>query len=240
MKKSILFWTTIMLCLSCFAQENVKKGQTDHSINIGIKGGFNSSMYFVDKFKIMDVTIEEIQNNYKIGYFASVYMRVNINKHFFQPELHYTISKSEIMFDKRGSQSPEVQPDYATIDATIHSIGFPVLYGYNFVKRPPYAMCFFVGPKPMYVWKQKSKLSFSNFDQTGIEEKLFPINVSAVVGVGVTISNIFFDFSYEMGLHNISKSVRYDNMSPEGEEQISNVTFNRRNNILSFSLGVIF
>ena len=101
-------------------------------------------------------------------------------------------------------------------------------------------MHFFVGPNIKYVWQQKSKLRFNNFDQQGIEEDLYPINISAILGVGVRISRIIFDFRYDIGLYNISKSVTYENINQEGEEEKSNIIFNRRNNILSFSLGFIF
>lgn len=240
MKRSFLLFVAAFVCLSAFSQDQVKKGENDYAVNVGIKGGFNSSMYFVDKFKIKDVTINEIQNNYKVGYFGSLFMRINIKKHFIQPEICYNISRSEIIFDKKGSQHPEVEPDYASINATIRTVEMPVLYGYNFIKSGPYEMYFFLGPKVKYVWKQKSKLRFNNFDQQGIEEELHPINVSAVVGVGVRISRILFDFRYDAGLYNISKNVTYENITSEGEEEKANIIFHRRNNLLSFSLGFIF
>lgn len=239
MKRALLFLITILIYLSIYAQENDKKKEGS-LVNFGLKGGFNSSMYFVDDFKIKDVTIDKIQNNYKVGYFGAMFLRINMKRHFLQPEVLYTVSKSEIVFDKKGSQHPEIEPDYASINATIRTVEFPMLYGYNFVKSGPYGMCFFIGPKVKYIWKQKSKLSFGNFDQKGIQEELHPLNISGVFGVGVTISRIFFDFRYEVGLHNISKDVTYDNINESGEEEISSIVFKRRNNILSFSLGVIF
>lgn len=240
MKRRLLFFIAIVVYITTFSQDKVNKEESYYRVNVGIKGGFNSSMYFVDKFKIKDVTINEIQNNYKVGYFGSLFIRMNIKKHFIQPEICYNISKSEIVFDKKGSQHPEVEPDYASIDATIRTVEMPVLYGYNFIKSGPYEMYFFLGPKVKYVWKQKSKLKFSNFDQQGIEEELFPITVSAVAGVGVRISRFLFDFRYDIGLYNISRNVTYENITPDGEEEKNNIIFHRRNNILSFSLGFIF
>ena len=101
-------------------------------------------------------------------------------------------------------------------------------------------MAFFVGPKLKYILSSKSKLEFTNFDQEGIKEKLYPINMNVVAGVGVNISNIFFDFRYEVGLRNISKSVTYIESDSEGTEEVANIIFKRRSNLLSFSLGVIF
>lgn len=229
--------------LSGFAQGNTQgkiERPNNRRFNIGVKAGFNASMFLVSDFKIKDVTIDEIQNNYKVGYFGAIFMRINMKKHFIQPEVSYNVSKCEITFDKLGSHHPDIEPDYASVISIIHSIDFPMLYGYNVVKEGPYGMSIFAGPKLRYIWGKKNEITFENFDQKGIYERLYPFNLSAVIGVGVNISRIFFDFRYEQGLHNISKSVTYDNINSDGSTGVSNITFRRRDQVLSFSLGVIF
>ncbi|MEG1546209.1 MAG: porin family protein [Bacteroides sp.] len=239
MKRTLLLFIAVITCLFIYPQD--EKTVKRHSIvNFGMKGGFNSTMYFVDQFKIQDVTIEKIQNNYKVGYSGTIFLRINMKRNFIQPELSYNVSKSEIAFDKKGTQHPDIKPDYATISSTIRMVEFPLLYGYNFIKNGPYGMNFLIGPKLKYIWQQKSELDFENFDQEGIHEKLYPFNISGVIGLSVNISNVFFDFRYEVGLHNISKYVVYDNLNAEGQERISNIIFHRRSNALSFSLGFIF
>ena len=208
-------------------------------INIGIKAGFNSSMFMVSELKIKDVTIDEVQNNYKIGYFGALFMRINMKKHFIQPEVSYNVSKCEITFDKLGSQHPAIEPDYASVQSVLHSVDFPILYGYNVVKKGPYGMSIFAGPKLRYLWGKHNEITFKNFDQKGIHERLYPFNVSAVIGVGVNISRIFFDFRYEQGIGNISKSIIYDNINSDGSTGVSNIIFRRRDSALSFSLGFI-
>ena len=89
----------------------------------------------VSELKIKDVTIDEVQNNYKIGYFGALFMRINMKKHFIQPEVSYNVSKCEITFDKLGSQHPAIEPDYASVQSVLHSVDFPILYGYNVVKK---------------------------------------------------------------------------------------------------------
>ena len=108
----------MLLSLAAYSQTPIREPHR-HMINFGIKGGFNSSMYFIDRFRIQDITIDELQNNYKIGYFGSLFMRVNIHKHYLQPELIYNVSKGGLEFDKIGSQHPDIQPEYATIISTI-------------------------------------------------------------------------------------------------------------------------
>lgn len=245
MRRTFLLFLAMgtLFCSPAFAQKGQKeevKRHTQRNVNFGIKAGFNSSMFLVSTLKIKDVTIDEFQNNYRIGYFGSIFMRFNANRHFIQPEVSYNVSKCEITFDKLGAQHPDIEPDYASVNSVLHSIDFPVLYGYNVVKEGPYAMSIFFGPKIRYLWGKKNEITFDNFDQKGIHEKLYPWNVSAVIGVGVNISRIFFDFRYEQSLRNISKSVTYENINPDGTTGVSAITFHRRDSALSFSLGVLF
>lgn len=60
-------------------------------------------------------------------------------------------------------------------------------------------MSLFAGPKLRYLWNKKNKITFENFDQQGIHEKLYPFNVSAVIGVSVNISRIFSIFDTSKG-----------------------------------------
>ena len=144
--RNIILFGWMAIACTAFAQDrNADKVERPNTkkINFGIKAGFNSSMFMVSELKIKDVTIDEVQNNYKIGYFGAIFMRFNIKKHFIQPEESYNVSKGEITFDKLGSQHPAIEPDYASVQSVLHSIDFPVLYGYNVVKKGPYGRCVF-------------------------------------------------------------------------------------------------
>lgn len=222
------------------------KTRKERSVNFGVKGGFTSSLFLVSNFSVNGVVINEVQNNYKIGYFGSIFMRLNVERHFLQPEISYNINRCNITFEKPlPDDAPAgVIPEEASITSSIHSVDIPVIYGYNIIKEGPYSLAIFGGPKIRYIWAQKSKVTFDNFDQQNIKEKLRPLNLSITAGVAVTISRIFFDFRYDIGLHNISKSVSYD-VSSDGsitDEANSNneIHFNRRDNVLSFSFGVFF
>lgn len=237
--RTIFLFSLLAVTCMMFGQERntvngVERPNTKR-INFGVKAGFNSSMFLVSELKIKDVTIDEIQNNYKIGYFGTLFMRINLKKHFLQPEVSYNVSKCELTFDKLGSQHPDIAPDYASVQSILHSIDIPLLYGYNVVKEGPYSMSIFGGPKLRYLWGQKNEITFENFEQQGINEDLYPFNVSVVIGVGVNISRIFFDFRYEQGLGNISKNITYDSNTG-----VNSITFRRRDSALSFSFGFIF
>lgn len=220
-----------------------KSPRYDRPINIGVKGGFTASLFLVSNFSLNDVKIKEVQNNYKIGHFGSFFMRINFDRHFLQPEISYNVNRCNITFYK-PTEEEGVVPEIASITSSIHSWEIPVIYGYNFIKEGPYSMAVFGGPKLRYIWNSKSKVTFENFDQENIHEKLYPLNLNLTLGVAVTISRIFFDFRYDIGLHNISRRTSYTvNTGMETEEEIiggSEIRFHRRDNVLSFSLGVFF
>lgn len=218
----------------------------DRTVNFGVKGGFTASLFLVSDFSINGQNIEQVQNNYKIGYFASVFMRINFERHFIQPEISYSINRCNIIFDKPQAEGvPEEMPlEQASITSSIHSIDIPVIYGYNIIKDGPYSLAIFGGPKIRYIWDRKSDITFENFNLEDMEEELYPINLNLTLGVAITISRIFFDFRYDIGLHNISKKITYTSpeLSPSPGEEIpdNEIRFHRRDNVLSFSFGVFF
>lgn len=239
----LAFFTLALLApaspLAAQSMEHAKP-KREVKVNYGLKGGFTSSMNIVKKFKIADVTIDDVQNNYRIGYMASAFFRVHAGRHFLQPELCYTVSRSEIQFDKRGTQHPDITPDYATIDATLHLIEIPVLYGFDLVKTGIYEMFAYAGPKAQLVWKKKSRMELHNLADRSLHEDLYRFNGSVLLGVGVRISHLLLDFRYDIGIDNVSRRVQYAQLLPDGTIETADITLRRRNNILSFSVGVLF
>ena len=207
---------------------------SDRSLNFGIKGGFTSALLLVSDLTVNGLQIDQVQNNYKIGYFGSLFLRINRGRHFFQPEVSYVINRCEISFLKPQTDNSIALSQEASINSSLHSIDLPLLYGYNIIKQGPYGLALFGGPKLRYLWRKQCELTFRNFDQQDIQETLYPINAALTLGVAVTIAPIFFDFRYDIGLHNISKQITY---TPTDE---SRLRFHRHDNILSFSLGAFF
>lgn len=241
--------TLIGFCMIAFPLITVKGQSLNHTpmvtlrkplVSVGVKAGFNSSMFFTDQLNISGKEITDFQNNYKVGYFAAIFCRFNLKKHhFIQPELSYNISKGSIVVGNT-SESSELIPDNALIKTSITSIDFPLLYGYKFVDVHPYGMAFFIGPKVSYFWDQQTTNDYSGFYQKEIHEKFRPWNYSAVIGLAVNVSNIFFDFRYEAALHSMTQSVTYNRETTESPHNEYNLLVKRRYNTLSFSVGVIF
>ncbi len=231
-------WGQSSLVPGTVSEEPLNKLRHDSPVNFGIKGGFTSSLFLVSNLRLNGVTIDEVQNNYKIGYFGSIFMRINFERHFLQPEISYNINRCNITFEQPSAE--DAPPEIASITSSIHSVDVPVIYGYNVIKEGPYSMAVFGGPKFRYIWNKKSEVIFEVANQQEISEKLRPLNLSFTLGVAVTISRIFFDFRYDIGLHNISQKVTYNDGLDKNSPPVDEIRFHRRDNVLSFSLGVFF
>lgn len=246
MKRVLFILLLLPLSIALYSQSAISTLYADKKLNFGVKTGFTSTIFMTSNFSMGDVKIKQVQNNYKVGYASSFFMRYNMKSHYIQSELVYSINKCEITFEKHGEKQQGFTPDYASINSRMHSIEIPILYGYNFIKKDIYGMSFFVGPKIRYFWESKSKMEYTNFDQLNIDEDFYPINFGLTAGIAVYISKIFFDFRYEQILHNISKGVDYDGMRnvsiSQSDKNLSQgeIKLHRRDHMLSFSLGVIF
>lgn len=224
----------------------VRSRNDSRRINFGAKGGFTSTLALISSFSIDGMAIDEVQNNYQIGYFGSLFMRINFGRHFLQPEVSYNVTRCDITFKipQTGDQPSGFISPESSVNVTIHSVDIPLVYGYNFIKKGVYSLAVFGGPKIRYIWDKKSKVSFRNFDQENIHEKLRPLNASFSLGVAVAISPIFFDFCYDIGLHNISKGVKYDlpetSATADPAALDKGIRLHHRANVLSFSIGVFF
>lgn len=251
-KRLLVVFMMLAIGFACMAKQrfplrtDTLTAPHNRHINFGIKGGFTSTLFLVSDLTINGMKIDEVQNNYQIGYFGSVFMRINFKRHFLQPEISYTINQCNITFERPSTaeDTGESISHPLSIASSIHSFEVPIIYGYNVIKEGPYGLAIFGGPKFRYIWDKQSKTTFENFDQLDISEELYPINASFVLGVAVTISRVFFDFRYDLGLHNISKRISYTptlNDDADAEADPSNqIRFHRRDNVLSFSLGIIF
>lgn len=214
--------------------------KSQNKVNMGVKGGFNSSMFFTDKLSIGSETVKGLQNNYKVGYFGAFFCRFNLKQHhFLQPELSYNVSKGSVSIQNLIENS-SIIPGDALIKNTITSVNLPILYGYKFIDISPYGMAFFVGPQIAWTWEKRTSHEFTGFYQQDIKEKIYPLNYSAVIGLAVNVSNIFFDFRYEIGLHNLANSVVYDRNKTSAPYNDMDIVLKYRRNVMSFSVGVMF
>jgi len=98
----ILLFLLLAAGFSGKAQAASRDTESSQKVNIGIKVGFNSSMFFIDRFSLGNTELKNLQNNYKVGYLGAFFCRFNMKKHhFFQTEFSYNISKGSIPIPRR-------------------------------------------------------------------------------------------------------------------------------------------
>lgn len=228
---AILIFT--LCCALIWAQQ-----RADALINYGVKGGFSSTIYEVHDLVVDGQPISDYMTKSEISSFYTAFARVNIKRHYLQTEISYNISNYSIDFSSDQWNSSAQPHDKSTISTKIIGLEVPLYYGYHILKEGPYGLSLYIGPKAKFILTDYSNHTFNNFPYTHIEENIQPINFSLMAGLGINISRVFFDFSFEYGLHNISNGFTTIDI----EENISSdkLIFNRRKNVLSFSIGFMF
>ena len=125
MLRKIFLFGSLSVASMAFGQ-NFNTDRVDRpntkKINFGIKAGFNSSMFMVSELKIKDVTIDEVQNNYKIGYFGALFMRINMKKHFIQPEVSYNVTSWARSIPTSSRIMPRCSP-YCIVSTSLSCTG---------------------------------------------------------------------------------------------------------------------
>lgn len=210
------------------------------TFSYGMKTGFSSTIYDVYDFSVLQHPVTEYMSQSEISSFYTAFVRMNIRHHYIQTECSYNISKYSISSPtEQWYRTTEVETNtLANIYTKIIGIEVPLYYGYHLIKDSRYGMSFYAGPKAKFVITDISSHKFDNYPFTSITESIRPINFSLMVGMGVSISPVFFDFSFEYGLHNISNY--FETIDLNGQSSTEDIILDRRKNVLSFSVGFIF
>ena len=229
--------TVILIFTLCCALTQAQQ-RRDALINYGVKGGFSSTIYEVHDLTVDGQPINSYMAKSEISSFYTAFARINVKRHYLQTEVSYNISNYSIDFSSDQWNSSAQPHDKSTISTKIIGLEVPLYYGCHILKEGPYGLSLYIGPKAKFVLTDYSRHIFNNFPYIHIAEHIRPINFSLMAGLGINISNVFFDFSFEYGLHNISNGFTTTDI----EENVSsnNLIFNRRKNVLSFSIGFMF
>ena len=232
MRRLMVFVLVLSLCLVTHA-----KHKQESKVNYGVKAGFSSTMYDIIRLEVNSAPISEYSAKSELSSFFTVFTRFNIKRHYLQTELSYNISNYSILFPSHQWAPSLEKSQQSVINTQINGLELPIYYGYHILKDGPYGMSFYMGPKAKYVINEHSRFLFTNFPYSDIEEEILPLNFSLMLGLGVSINRMFFDFSFEYGLHNISQGIK--SVDSEGTPHTQGIIFDRRKNVLSFSFGLI-
>ena len=126
----------------------------DKTFNWGGKVGVNAALPIVKSLTIDNQEMEDIRLQYKVGYQAAVFARVNIDRFYIQPSLAWQYTEGDIRFnipqtenslpDGTNTQMPIGKNRITYKSATLE---VPVMIGYYLVKEGPYALSMMFGPK---------------------------------------------------------------------------------------------
>ena len=231
----LLLWI-ILVPTTILAQERQKW------VEWGIKAGVNAPYIAIEEFEINGIKKDDPETQTQVGYFFALFSRVNLHKHYIQLEASTHYTRSEIAVDLTdfgySLENTGIDPT-SKIKFHRRTLEVPLLYGYNFVKKNPYELALFVGPKLRYSFDRGNDDTQSSNNAIEIHEEVQPLTACIVFGLGTRISNFVLDVRYEFGVNNISKSSVYTLKLPTGENS-GELTLNRRMNLMSFSLGVTF
>lgn len=229
--RSLIICILLLFPLSLGAQESDNRIR----VNAGLKVGFQAITYNNPTFGIDGYTYNEntIQSN-KVGYTVAPFLRLSHGRFYIQTEAALGITRHSFDFtDTREGSIAGIAPNIPIYDLRTYCLQVPILFGYNFVMQSSYGMSFFTGPKTKFIFTAHDRQLFKHFAYDDLEEVLEKKTYYWGVGLGVKIYNVFFDFVYDLGLTAPSKFIR----APKVRKEFST---KRRDNILSFSVGIIF
>ena len=156
MKKVYLIGALLSFGLLAEAQSFMRF--EDKAFNFGAKVGFNATFPVINSLSINGKEAENIDIEYKVGYLAAVFCRVNIERFFLQPSFSWHRSEGNIRFSIPQSlpENNMMSNTSATTDLLMmktSSLEVPIMVGYNLVKKGPYGLSLMVGPKLKYNYK---------------------------------------------------------------------------------------
>ena len=224
MKKIYLILLILPFCFSANAQKFIKI--EDKTFNWGGKVGVNAALPIVKSLTIDNQEMEDIRLQYKVGYQAAVFARVNIDR-FNIPQTENSLP------DGTNTQMPIGKNRITYKSATLE---VPVMIGYYLVKEGPYALSMMFGPNIKYNYKTRYSTDMTDRPRE-FEDDNTPFGISIAAGLGVSIWRLFLDFSYEFGLNEVASDFR--EIGTEANQK-GTLNIEKRTNIMSFSLGFLF
>lgn len=221
-----------------FAQDTAETADAVKRFNFGIRTAVNAP-FSNHRALYIDWIKQSYAPDYESGIGASlaVFGRLNFNRHYLQIETgasyfstSATVPTSLFLNDCPGIS--EMSSRTVTIDV-------PVLYGYSFVKKPPYEFSFFGGPKFRYSFDFADKCTTTDNYSLVVNNDINPVTACLIVGLAAKISRFTIDFRYEIGITVDKKPGEY--LLYQDDIQIKSGSLYMKNgiNLLSFSLGVI-
>ena len=230
-KRCLILLTTFVIFCGIRAQEKSEPLK----FNFGAKAGFQAIAYNNPIFEIegYEFDTNTLHSN-KIGYTVAPFVRLARNRVYAQAECVFGIARHSFDFKEIPTgEGSGIIPNQTTYNLRTLCLQVPIVVGYDIIHEKNYAMGIFTGPKTKFIFTSCSRQEFKHFKHEGLEEILNDKCYYWEIGLGVKIGHVFFDFIYDWGITKASKYI----VSNSKETKFRS---DRRDNIFSFSVGVIF
>ena len=228
--RGLILGLLLSLPLLALAQERKKV-----RFNAGIKAGFQAVTYNDPEFKIDGYIFDynNIQSN-KIGYVISPFARISKGIYYLQTEVAFGITNHSFDFhDENSIAGEDFAPNNTVYDLRTYSIQVPIIFGVDILKGDRYCMSIFTGPRTNFILSSLTEQNFKHFKHENLEEVLNDKNYYWEIGLGIKISRVFLDITFDVG---IDKTASHIISHDDGQI----FTSSRRDNVLSFSVGFLF
>lgn len=218
MRKLILVIASVLLGTGLMAQ----------GLNFGLRGGLTTA-------KISTDLSENFASENQLGYQGGVFVRLNFNRFYVQPELIYNHRSTVLEYNIYPTINGEDQEVGVRSDIKIGTIDIPVLAGFKLVDTKMLNFRIFAGPTISFSTNESLSYEYTTSDGENIEgdvpedsqlslDSFNKTNWYLQAGAGVDVLFLTFDVRYEKGLSDIYNS--------------GNLNF--KNNVWVFTLGFKF
>lgn len=230
----------VLSFISAFAanpEQADKVNNESQLVSYGFKIGFDATSLYMDNIVVDGHWIERYNRDSQIGLNLTLFTRFNFSKFYLQTGAIANYSRAAISFDKNSWNSELTEENPAAFSMEGYCMDVPVQFGYNIIKDGEYSMALFCGPRIRIPLKNTYNTTFINFDKENIKEEVEDFITTISFGLNCTIVRTFFDIEYDLGLTNISREIKYSDISQINSNEI---VMNRRHGTFSFSVGMIF
>lgn len=221
-----------MLCLqttSLFAQHSF-----DNDVfNPGIKLGLNALSTTKYDMHYGEQLLDDDYYRNTNGYIANIFLRVNLDRFFFQPEFEFNTFRQELKYMIPTEGDIRNSFDLNELDIKGSTVNVYSLVGYNFVKNGPYLFNVYTG----ICFSSVVRTSYELNNELKFTDKDLSYKYGGVVGFSFNVSIVHFDIRYKLNRPNTNLDFSKVDGFPE-EQKLFKIKKNE--NQLSFSCGVMF
>lgn len=173
-------------------------------INVGIRAGISSSTV-----KLKDYNNPDFQLGYKngdLGYHFGVIGQVKVLKFFVQPELLFSVAKTDVTYKGTGNATLQYGKQ------AFYKLDLPIMVGFKLR-----ALKLQVGPVATWQIGSKSDL----LDKYNINQDIKTATIGYQAGIGLELGSLLLDVKYEGSLSKLGAGMNISGNQVNFDQRIS-------------------